>query len=108
MLASKLYALFLVVLLGLATLAAIAQSFRVQCPASAITHRVAAHNNSESAQRSNDIDQRRKKDIYRTRRMCRAPPRASKSWVATVSRRWAAATKPTRSPSDRCRGRGHG
>ena len=50
MLATKFCALlFLVVLVRLATLAAIAQSFRVQCPASAITHRVAAHNNSESA-----------------------------------------------------------
>ena len=50
MLTSKLRTLsFLVVLVGLATLVATAQSFKVQCPASTITHPVAARNNSESA-----------------------------------------------------------
>jgi hypothetical protein len=48
-LTSKLATLsFLAVLAGLATLAATAQSFTVQCPARTITHRVAANNNSES------------------------------------------------------------
>jgi len=41
--------LFLVVLVCLVTLPAIAQSFRVQCPTSTITHPVAANNNSEPA-----------------------------------------------------------
>ncbi len=36
-------------LIGLTTVAASAQSFRVQCPASTITHPVAANNNSEPA-----------------------------------------------------------
>src|ERR1700680_2522516 len=36
-------------LIGLTTLTASAQSFRVQCPTSTITHPVAANNNSEPA-----------------------------------------------------------
>src|SRR5712692_1880353 len=40
---------FLVVLVCVAALPATAQSFRVQCPASTVTHPVAANNNSEPA-----------------------------------------------------------
>src|SRR5258708_2254188 len=43
----KMYKMLLPTLLCLAPLAASAQSFRVQCPPSTITHPVAANNNSE-------------------------------------------------------------
>ena len=41
--------LFLTVLVGVVALSATAQSFRVQCPTSTITHPVAANNNAEPA-----------------------------------------------------------
>jgi FtsP/CotA-like multicopper oxidase with cupredoxin domain len=41
--------LFLLVLLGIGAISANAQSFRVQCPTSTITHPTAANNNSEPA-----------------------------------------------------------
>src|ERR1022692_2710926 len=46
---SKIVGTFVLALIGVAVQQATAQSFRVQCPASTITHPTAANNNSEPA-----------------------------------------------------------